>query len=49
VAGPADDEAARWRDSFLNSFALSIGGGTPEIQRDIIATRLLGLARMPRP
>jgi alkylation response protein AidB-like acyl-CoA dehydrogenase len=38
-----DDVAARWRSEFLYSRAATIYGGTAEIQRNVIARRLLGL------
>jgi alkylation response protein AidB-like acyl-CoA dehydrogenase len=38
-----DLENARWRSEFLYSRAATIYGGTGEIQRNIIARRLLGL------
>lgn len=38
------DRGAR-AGGFLFSPALTIGGGTAEVQRDIIAERLLGLPR----
>ncbi len=41
-AGPRLD---RWRDEFYYSRAASIYGGTAEIQRNIIAQRLLGLPK----
>jgi alkylation response protein AidB-like acyl-CoA dehydrogenase len=42
VAG--DDEiSGRWRSDFLDSRAATIYGGSAEIQRNIIARRLLGL------
>lgn len=43
-----DESWEDWRDFFLNGFALSIGGGTPEIQREIIADRVLDLPRSRR-
>ena len=39
------DEDGEWVDDYLFSFSHSIGGGTSEIQRNIIAERLLGLPR----
>jgi alkylation response protein AidB-like acyl-CoA dehydrogenase len=39
------DEAGRWVNSFFMSFANTIAGGTSEIQRNIIAQRVLGLPR----
>lgn len=46
--GVEDEAWGDWRDFFLNGFALSIGGGTPEIQREIIADRVLNLPRSRR-
>ena len=39
------DEPGRWIHSFLVSLASTIGGGTSEIQRNILATRVLGLPK----
>ena len=36
-----------WSAGFLFSPALTIGGGTAEVQRNIIAERVLGLPRDP--
>ena len=38
-----DAESGRWRGEFLYSRAATIYGGTAEIQRNVIARRLLGL------
>ncbi len=39
------EEAGRWAHSFFVSFASTIAGGSSEIQRNIIAQRVLGLPR----
>jgi alkylation response protein AidB-like acyl-CoA dehydrogenase len=39
------EEAGRWANSFFMSFANTIAGGSSEIQRNIIAQRILGLPR----
>lgn len=41
--------ASTWADGWLFSPALTIGGGTAEVQRDIVAERLAGLPRDPAP
>jgi alkylation response protein AidB-like acyl-CoA dehydrogenase len=38
-------DGARWQKSWQTALAATIGGGTSEIQRNIVATRVLGLPR----
>jgi alkylation response protein AidB-like acyl-CoA dehydrogenase len=48
--GPGDvggAEGATWSYGFLYSQALTIGGGTAAVQRNIIGERVLGLPREP--
>jgi hypothetical protein len=40
--GPSEDWAL-WNNGFLFSPALTVGGGTSEVLRNIIGERLLGL------
>ena len=47
--GPFGDETPLWAQGFLYSRALTIGGGTSEVQRNIIGERVLGLPRDPEP
>src|SRR5436190_21541984 len=42
-----DGEAAPWMSAFLFNRCLTIAGGTSDIQRNVIAERLLGLPRDP--
>jgi alkylation response protein AidB-like acyl-CoA dehydrogenase len=44
-AAPYEDRAGAWGYGFLYSPALTIGGGTSEVQRDVIGERILGLPR----
>jgi alkylation response protein AidB-like acyl-CoA dehydrogenase len=46
VTDPAlAEEGGRWWRSFFVSLAATIGGGTSEIQRSVVATRVLGLPK----
>jgi alkylation response protein AidB-like acyl-CoA dehydrogenase len=45
--GVGGDAGAQWSYGFLYSQALTIGGGTSAVQRNIIAERVLGLPRDP--
>jgi alkylation response protein AidB-like acyl-CoA dehydrogenase len=44
-AAANDGDAASWLYGFLANRCLSIAGGTSEVQRNVIAERLLGLPR----
>ena len=44
-AGDGDEDLGRWTSGALGWPAVVIGGGTPNIQRNIIAERILGLPK----
>jgi 3-oxochol-4-en-24-oyl-CoA dehydrogenase len=44
-----EGDAFLWSQGFLSTRCLTIAGGTSEVQRNVIAERLLGLPRDPEP
>jgi 3-oxochol-4-en-24-oyl-CoA dehydrogenase len=46
-ATAAEGDASAWSSSFLFNRCLTIAGGTSDVQRNVIAERLLGLPRDP--
>jgi len=44
-----DGAAQRWEEGFLSTRCLTIAGGTSEVQRNVIAERILGQPRDPEP
>ena len=48
-AAATDGEAGAWSSAFLFNRCLTIAGGTSDVQRNVIAERLLGLPRDPEP
>ena len=47
LVGEDAPEGGRWPAALLSSFAMHIGGGTDQIQRNIIGETVLGLPREP--
>jgi alkylation response protein AidB-like acyl-CoA dehydrogenase len=48
-SSPAEDALEGWRQHFLVQWSSRIGGGTDQIQGNVIAERVLGLPREARP
>ncbi len=44
-----DGAGQRWEEGFLSTRCLTIAGGTSEVQRNVIAERILGQPRDPEP
>ncbi len=47
LTGPGAPDGGRWPDGLVGSFAMHIGGGTDQVQRNIIGEMVLGLPREP--
>jgi alkylation response protein AidB-like acyl-CoA dehydrogenase len=47
LVGDDAPEAGRWSEALLGAFAMHIGGGTDEVQRNIVGEVVLGLPREP--
>ncbi len=45
VGDPSAVDGGRWHRSYFNSFSATIGGGTSQIQQNIIGERVLGLPK----
>jgi alkylation response protein AidB-like acyl-CoA dehydrogenase len=45
LLGPAALESSRWTSHWLRQFMSTIGGGTKDVQKNIIGERVLGLPR----
>ena len=41
-------ETGNWMADFMNSYAWTIAGGSDEVQRNIIAERMLDMPREPK-
>jgi alkylation response protein AidB-like acyl-CoA dehydrogenase len=45
LGDPSAPDKAEWPRMYMNSFGVTVGGGTSEIQRNIIGERVLGLPK----
>lgn len=45
LGDPCAPDKAEWPRAYMNSFGVTIGGGTSEVQRNIIGERILGLPK----
>jgi alkylation response protein AidB-like acyl-CoA dehydrogenase len=49
LAGRDAYEDGFWQQQFLGQWGIRIGGGTEQVQRNILGERVLGLPPEPRP
>jgi hypothetical protein len=46
---PRERDRGRWQSQYMFTLGLIIGGGTAQIQKNIISERGLGMPREPKP